>query len=143
MRLVRGRRGLVPVDVHELVRPLDRQRPEQDRVDDAEDRAVDPDPERERQEGDERAAGRLAEAAHGVAEALAEGFQGGLTVGSGQVVSARWIRVVEFEGSGKGDDAIGDSTLGHCAVPFGPWCCERLLPSVDWQTPSQRIAAWA
>ena len=69
--------GLAAVDVDELIRALDRQRPEENGVDDAEDRAVDADAEGKRQQRDDRERGRLAKTSRGVADVLHEGFHVG------------------------------------------------------------------
>ncbi len=71
-RLVLGRRGLVSVDVHQLLRAIDGERAVEDRVDDAEDGAVDPDAERQGENRDDGEARRAAEAAKGVAGVLEE-----------------------------------------------------------------------
>src|SRR3982751_1051726 len=73
-RLVRVRRRFVAVDVDQFVRLGDGQRAEQNGVDDAEDRAVDADAEGEREQRDQREAGSLPEAPHGVADVLRQGF---------------------------------------------------------------------
>src|SRR6185369_16526419 len=62
----------VPLEQHEAVRLLDRQPSEQHRVDDAEQRRVGADAERERDDGDGGEARRLAHHAQAVAHVLRE-----------------------------------------------------------------------